>query len=403
MIYERLYQMVNFKKIVIFGAGKIGRSFIGQVFSRSEYEVIFVDINRQLIELLNRQQQYKVVIKEGGNDRTLLIRHVRGICLDDTEQVIAELTDAGIVSLSVGQQGLQATIPILAQALISRRQKYGDLPLDIIIAENMRNADSFIREELKKWLPEDYELDRWVGLVETSIGKMVPIMTQKDIEEDPLQVFAEPYNALIVAKNGFRNPLPEVSFLEPKEHIKAWVDRKLFIHNLGHATAAYLGYQTYPKAVYIWEVLEKDEIYRATRQTMLQAADILQALYPDEFTLSQLEEHIDDLLRRFMNKSLGDTLFRVGCDLYRKLGAEDRLAAPVQAAIRRGKPYHLILEAIQAGISFRAQDEKGNYLPSDAAFFEEAKKGTPYILENVCKLYLQGSLLEVNEHFGDGM
>ena len=377
---------MNIKKIVIFGAGKIGRSFIGQVFSRSGYEVVFVDINRQLIELLNEHGQYKVVIKEGENDQTLVIRHVRGICLDDTEQVIDELTDAGIVSLSVGQQGLQATIPILAQALVNRRQKHGDAPLDIIIAENMRNADIFIRDELRKRLPDDYLLDQWVGLVETSIGKMVPIMTQKDIEDDPLQVFAEPYNSLIVAKNGFRNPLPDVSFLAPKENIKAWVDRKLFIHNLGHATAAYLGFVAYPKAIYIWEVLDKPEIYRATRQTMLQAADILQALYPGEFTPSQLEEHIDDLLRRFMNKSLGDTLFRVGCDLYRKLGPDDRLVAPVQAAIRTGKPHHLILEAIKAGISFRAKDENGNYLPSDVLFFEEAEKGTQYILKNVCKL-----------------
>jgi len=376
----------NKHKIIIFGAGKIGRSFIGQVFSRSGYEVVFVDINRQLIELLNQHGQYKVVIKDSENDQTLIIRHVRGICLDDTEQVIDELTDAGIVSLSVGQQGLQATIPILAQALVNRRQKHGDAPLDIIIAENMRNADIFIRDELRKRLPADYLLDQWVGLVETSIGKMVPIMTQKDIEDDPLQVFAEPYNSLIVAKNGFRNPLPDVSFLAPKENIKAWVDRKLFIHNLGHATAAYLGFVAYPKAIYIWEVLDKPEIYRATRQTMLQAADILQALYPGEFTPSQLEEHIDDLLRRFMNKSLGDTLFRVGCDLYRKLGPDDRLVAPVQAAIRTGKPHHLILEAIKAGISFRAKDENGNYLPSDVLFFEEAEKGTQYILENVCKL-----------------
>ena len=377
---------MNHKKIVIFGAGKIGRSFIGQVFSRSGYEVVFIDINRQLIELLNQRQQYKVVIKDGANDRTLIIHHVRGICLDDTDRVVAELTDAGIVSLSVGQQGLQAVISVLAKALISRRQKHGYAPLDIIIAENMRNADIFIREELRKLLLEDEASDQWVGLIETSIGKMVPIMTQKDIEDDPLQVFAEPYNSLIVAKNGFKNPLPEVSFLEPKENIKAWVDRKLFIHNLGHATAAYLGFKAYPQAVYIWEVLEKPEIYRATRQTMLQAADILQTLYPDEFTPSQLEEHIDDLLHRFMNKSLGDTLFRVGCDLYRKLGPEDRLVAPVQAAIRTGKPYHLIMEAIIAGISFRAKDENGNYLPSDMAFFDDAVKGTQYILEKICKL-----------------
>jgi len=229
-------------------------------------------------------------------------------------------------------------------------------------------------------------VERFVGLVETSIGKMVPLMTRKDREEDPLQVFAEPYNSLIVDRNGFKNPLPDVSYLAPKDNMKAWVDRKLFIHNLGHATVAYTGYLAHPEAVYIHELLADHKIYHTARMTMLQSADILQALYPGEFSSNQLEAHIDDLLRRFMNRSLGDTVFRVGCDLYRKLGPEDRLAAPVHAAIRLGKPHHLILEAIKAGIAFRATDENGNHLPADQLFFEEAQKGTAYMLKKVSAL-----------------
>ncbi|MEA4917870.1 hypothetical protein [Proteiniphilum sp.] len=374
------------KKIVIFGAGKIGRSFIGQVFNLSGYEVVFVDINKQLVDLMNQQKQYRIVIKNGEKDEMLIIRNVRGICLEEEERLIAELSDTKIISFSVGQQGLAAAIPILTRSLVVRREKHGDVPLDIIIAENIRNADTLIREELKKQLPSDYLLEQLVGLVETSIGKMVPIMTQKDIEEDPLQVFAESYNSLIVAKKSFKNPIPDVPFLAPKENIKAWVDRKLFIHNLGHATTAYLGFKTYPDAVYISEILEDKKLLDTVKQTMLQSADILQALYPGEFTPVQLEEHIDDLIGRFRNKSLKDTIFRVGCDLYRKLGSEDRLAGPVHAALRLDKPYHLILDAIIAGISFRAKDENGNYFPSDRLFFEEATKGIRYILENVCRI-----------------
>ena len=374
------------KKIVVFGAGKIGRAFIGQVFNLSGYEVVFVDINKALIDLMNQQKQYRIVVKNGEQDESVVIGGIRGICLDEEERLIAELIDTNIISLSVGQQGLSAVIPVLAKSLIARREKQGDIPLDIIIAENIRNADRLIREALKNQLPSGYPLEQLVGLVETSIGKMVPIMTQKDIEEDPLQVFAESYNSLIVAKNGFKNPIPDVPFLAPKENIKAWVDRKLFIHNLGHATTAYLGFEVYPEAVYISEVLEDKVLLERVRQTMLQSAEILRALYPGEFTAVQLGEHIDDLLDRFRNKSLKDTLFRVGCDLYRKLGSEDRLAAPVHAALRLGKPYHLILDAILAGISFRAKDENGHYFPQDRLFFEEAKKGDRHILENVCGL-----------------
>ena len=74
----------------------------------------------------------------------------------------------------------------------------------------MRNADAYFKEHLLKHLPVTYPLDRLVGLVETSIGKMVPIMQKKDIQEDILQIFAEPYNTLILNKKGFRNPIPEI-------------------------------------------------------------------------------------------------------------------------------------------------------------------------------------------------
>ena len=74
-----------------------------------------------------------------------------------------------------------------------------------------------------------------MGLVETSIGKMVPIMKTEDLEEDPLLVYAEPYNTLILDRKGFLGDIPHIEEFALKDNIKAWVDRKAFIHNLGHA------------------------------------------------------------------------------------------------------------------------------------------------------------------------
>jgi mannitol-1-phosphate 5-dehydrogenase len=386
MTHTRNRYPVDDRKIVIFGAGRIGRSFIGQLFSRSGFEVVFVDIIKKLTDSLTRLKQYKVIFKDNTGDEILHIKNVRGVYLYDSDKVTRELATSTIAGLCVGQQGLPEAVLAIARALVLRREQLGDWPLDIIIAENMRNSDQYLSGELLRHLPGNYPLGRLAGLVETSIGKMVPIMSQKDIEEDPLQVFAEPYNTLIVAKNGFKNPVPKVIDLEPKENIKAWVDRKLFIHNLGHATTAYLGFRKYPHAIYIYEVLDDPEIFKAARQTMIQSADILMALYPGEFSYSHLNAHIDDLLYRFRNKALGDTVFRVGCDLFRKLGPEDRLVAPIKAAISLNKPYDLILNALLAAISFHAGDEKGKFFPADESFFNESMIGTNHVLRNICGL-----------------
>ncbi|NJK98692.1 MAG: mannitol-1-phosphate 5-dehydrogenase, partial [Bacteroidales bacterium] len=236
--------------------------------------MVFADINRELIDKLNRSGEYKVIVKSEAGDEVIRVGNVRGLNICDSAEVAGELSEASIAAISVGQHGLPAVIPIIAEALLLRKQKFGNWALDIIIAENMRNADQYLMNELSKLIPSGL-VNELAGLVETSIGKMVPIMTRKDTEDDPLQVFAEPYNNLIVSKNGFKNPVPDIEFLSPKENIKAWVDRKLFIHNLGHATAAYLGYLLKPEAIYLCEVLESFEVYETTRLAMLQSADIL--------------------------------------------------------------------------------------------------------------------------------
>ncbi|MGF1586934.1 MAG: hypothetical protein ACFCUM_16570 [Bacteroidales bacterium] len=375
--------MKAIEKIIIFGAGKIGRSFIGQLFGTAGYELVFVDINESIIKLINEHRQYRVVIKSDHGDKDIILKNARGIVLKDVEMVAGELADAPVAAISVGQQGLRGVTPVFAKALLLRREKFGNWPLDVILAENMRNADEYFLRHLMPLLPEDFPGALLPGMVETSIGKMVPIMTQKDIDEDPLQVFAEPYNELIVSGPGFKNPVPAINNLSPKENIKAWVDRKLFIHNLGHACAAYTGYLANNRLVYLYEALDINEVYETTRQTMMQSADILLAMYPDEFTPDQLKNHVDDLLSRFRNRALGDTLFRVGCDLCRKLGPEDRFTSPIREAIRLNKPFDMILKAMVAGLSFRAVDERGNLFEQDKRFFKEAEKGIVHILSYI--------------------
>lgn len=359
--------MVNQNQIVIFGAGKIGRSFIGQLFGCGGYEVVFVDVDQLVIDGLNQKRCYRVVIK-GETEEEIVVPNVRAILALDKEKVIEAVSTAGMLAVSVGKNALEKIIPVIAEGLFLRERNNPGTPLDIILAENMRSAADFVKEQLMKSLPSEFPIEHLVGLVETSIGKMVPIIPLSELEKDPLVVFAEPYNTLILDRKGFRTTIPGIEGLAPKNNIKAWVDRKVFIHNLGHASAAYYGHFLHPDAVFMYEVLSDSEVFHFTWAVMLQSADILRAAYPDEFTASDLEENIDDLIYRFRNKALKDTIFRVGVDLVRKLGADDRFMGIIRLAKKQGMPYNLILKAMSFGLYFRAKDEAGNCFPSDISF-----------------------------------
>jgi len=380
--------MMYKKKMLQFGAGNIGRSFIGQLFSRSRYEVVFVDINKELVKELNKKRKYKLAIKRNElPDEIILIENVRAINGGDKEAVIREIADADIVATAVGKHALPQIVPVIAQGLQLRYKKRRKNPLDIIIAENIRNGADYLRKELENFLPEEYPFDELVGLIESSIGKMVPLMKEEDKKKDLLWVFAEPYNTLIVDKKGFKNPLPQVMDLWAVENIKAYVDRKLFIHNLGHSASAYFGYQYDSEMTFIYEALEVPGIYETVRECMKQSAVALNRTYPKDLALQDLQNHIDDLLFRFQNKSLGDTIFRVGRDLYRKLDKNERLVGPMLLAQIQGTPYNKIKRAFYTAIDFKAKDQKGEMYPSDKIFFRrEYPKGLENILRSVCHL-----------------
>ena len=372
------------KSILIFGAGKIGRSFLGQLFGQAGYEVVFADIDQTLVDELNRRKSYPVMIK-GKTEETMIIRNVRAVSVLDKEAVGEEIARTSIMAVSVGKNALEKIIPLLAEGLYLREKLTPGKPLDIIIAENMRSASEFMRSRLKELLPKNYPLDKRVGLVETSIGKMVPIMTEEDLKEDPLVIFAEPYNTLIVDKRGFKGPIPSVAGLSPKENIKACVDRKAFIHNMGHATAAYVGNFYHPETNYIFEVLADENIFRTTRETMLQSAEILLSYYPEDFTKNELKEHVEDLLERFQNRALKDTVFRVGRDLPRKLGIDDRFAGIIQMARQKKLHYDFILQSMTYAFFFEKTDENGKKDPQDEPFMQTLKKdGIRKTLINLC-------------------
>jgi len=383
------------KTLVQFGAGNIGRSFIGQLFARNGYEVIFVDVVDRIVELLNERHSYRLVIKRNDKpDEVINIENVRAINSKDTPAVAQAVAKADYVATSVGKNALPFIFPNLAQGITLRENLFPGRPIDIIIAENIHNGAAFYRESLRSLLPQDFPFSQRVGLVETSIGKMVPIMRAEDIEKDPLWVFSEEYNELIVDRHGFLGPLPEIDTLNPVDNIRAYVDRKLFIHNMGHAATAYLGYADNPNITYIWEALENPKVLGLVQCAMRESAAALVAAYPKDMEPAALEEHIINLLDRFRNRALGDTVFRVGRDLYRKLDREDRLVGAVLLAALFGLPYDAIAEAIRASLQFKAVGEDGKPYPADAEFLaKEAPRGLCHVLVAVSKLN-EASVLE---------
>ena len=366
-----------------FGAGNIGRSLAGALFSRAGYDVLFVDALPDVVAALHARRSYRVIVKDDlppGAPAEHVIEHVDGIAAQDAAAVADAITRADVIGTSVGANILPRVLAAMAPGLQRR-----DRPVSIILCENLQQAATVARATLRQHLPPDFPLAARVGLVETSIGKMVPIRPADARARDPLEVWGEAYNRIVADRDGFLGKPPEVEGLDLKPHFAAYVDRKLYIHNLGHAVCACEGFLR--QHTFIWQAVGDPAVAGVTRAVMESAAIALTHRYPEVFSAADLQAHVADLLRRFGNRALGDTVFRVGRDLPRKLAPGDRFVGGLRLVQATGGDIGPVCRGIASAFRFAATDEQGRPFPADEAFRAQvAARGLRQVLIDHCGL-----------------
>ena len=324
----------------MYGAGNIGRGFIGKTFSESGYEVCFIDVAPDIVRKINEDRSYPVRIVFNEDQREETVKNVWAVNGLDLGKVAEEIASADIMATAVGVNVLPNIVKPICAGLKKRINEKGE-PLNIIICENLMDADRYFRKMIEDEMGPEYKklLDEKLGIVEASVGRMVPVMTDEMYKGNILRIWVEPYDKLPVDKVAFVGEIPHLKGLIPYSPFGYYIKRKLFIHNMGHAICAYMGWQKGYK--YIWECITDESIRSQAFEAMEETAKALSR----EYAVSQgeLDWHIDDLLNRFANRALGDTMVRVGRDPLRKLGHKDRLVGAALYCMEQGiKPEHII-------------------------------------------------------------
>jgi mannitol-1-phosphate 5-dehydrogenase len=343
------------KQAVMYGGGNIGRGFIGALMSRSGYEVTFVDVAVPVVEELQSRRCYplRIVSSEGNTDLT--INNVTAVNGNDTPAVAQAIARCDIMATAVGARILKFIVPNIVAGL-RQRWAEGGKPLNIIICENLNDANKIIEGMIKEQLTdaEKAKFDETVGLVEASIGRMVPVQTEEMKDGEPLRVCVESYGFLPVDKAAFKGEIPEIEGMVPFEPFDFFIKRKLFIHNMGHATTAYLGGLLGDE--FVWQSIGNPAIRLIAQNAMTESAMALSRHY--NVPLEGILLHITDLLGRFANVALGDTCARVGGDPARKLSPADRMIGSSLLALQEGITPAYIAVGAAAGIK-RYLDEAG--------------------------------------------
>jgi len=329
------------KKAVHFGAGNIGRGFVAQFLHASGYEVVFADVNDELIGLLQSQSSYEVH-EVGEDSRTTVVDGYRAVnSRTDEEALVAEIATADVVTTAVGARILPFVAPVIARGLAQRDAALP--PLTVIACENAINATDSLAEAVRQADPAENAV-----FANCAIDRIVP--------EQPagsLDVTIESFSEWVVESGPFGEHRPEIHGVTWVPDLEPFIERKLFTVNTAHAAAAYHGFARGLGS--IRESLADESVHAEVRAALAETKALLVAKH--ELDADEQQSYIEKNLVRISNPHLPDTTERVGRGPLRKLSRHERFVGPAAQLAERGLPSDALVRAVRAALDFDVADD----------------------------------------------
>ncbi|MHA3996920.1 mannitol-1-phosphate 5-dehydrogenase [Lactococcus cremoris] len=339
------------KKAVHFGAGNIGRGFIGKILSKNGFEIYFVDTNKAIIDELNTRHSYEIGIASSSPEK-ISVSGVFGINNgENPKDVIEAIAQADIVTTAIGPNILPYIAELVAKGIQKRKEENKQVQIDIIACENMIGGSEFLEKKVAEYLSDSDKvyLANYIGFPNAAVDRIVP--GQK--HEDLLYVEVEPFCEWVIDESQIKNKSFKLEGVHYASNLEPFIERKLFSVNSGHATvaysSAYKGYKT------ILEGLQHKEILSALKGVQKETRALLLAKWPQYFTEEDLMSYHQMIISRFANPKIIDEVTRVARTPIRKLGYDERFIRPIRELNERGLSYQNHLDIV--GKIFAYQDE----------------------------------------------
>lgn len=334
-------------KAVHFGAGNIGRGFVGLILHNAGYEVVFADVNAELIDALASTPSYRVH-EVGPDAREWTVDGYRALNSRTQEDaVVREVASADVVTTAVGPSILKFIAPVIAEGLRARRA--GAAPVQVMACENAIGATDLLKAEVELLLADNTAALRRGVFANTAVDRIVPA-------QDPaagLDVTVEDFFEWVVERGPFGDAVPDIPEATFVGDLAPYIERKLFTVNTGHATLAYHGFAH--GAHTLVEALAIPQVAGEVAAVLAETKELLVGKH--EFPVEEQETYLRKTLARFANPSLSDTVERVGRAPLRKLSRHERFVGPADELVALGSSADALLRAIGAALRFDVPED----------------------------------------------
>lgn len=345
------------RTIVIWGAGRIGRGFVADIFDNPAFRTVFVDIDRGLVNRLNARGKYTVAraTRDGITKRTVQ-NGFTALHTSDAEALKALFLEENLLlDIAVHAPKLDEVSKMLAPFIEYRALNAPDMPMDVMMNVNMSRPDvkfKALTEESLSGKALDYFRQN-VGVTGIFAMCISPIAPDWLKAEDDLALWNNGYPEQAIGRTLLKCPPPVLPRLRLTEDVEREETRKLYTLNMAHALLCYLGLPMGLKTAR--EAVLDKRLRPIAEEALAEASFGLTGEYG--FPEAEMTAWRETILSLLENPYIEDGLQRLGADARRKLSAFDRLTGPARLCLKHGRAPRALARAIRAGYRYENDDE----------------------------------------------
>jgi mannitol-1-phosphate 5-dehydrogenase len=370
---------------MIFGAGKVGRGFLGRLLASSGYQLWFVERDPAVVARLEAVRRYPVQLMKAAPE-VLLVEGVRALHAGQTEAVAELFTQASVVLTAVGGAHLPDVARQIARGIERRWGAAVETPLNLLIGENYYRPAELLRQQIRQQLamPVHPYFDQWIGLVELQILCSCIEPTAEMAAEDPLWLRVQDERRLPADADAFKGSRPPIEGLQPVGNFQGGLERKLYTYNAANAAIAYAGFLK--GYALLADAANDPQILALARGVCAESGAALVRRHG--FDPDEQRAFAEGCLAKYQDRAIVDPIERNARDPLRKLGRYDRLVGPACLCLECGiAPEHLAT-AIAAALHYNpAADPAAQRLQQRLQC-----EGVSEVLHDVCGIDPAGDL-----------
>ena len=335
-------------KALHFGAGNIGRGFVGVILHNAGYELVFADVAAPLIDALNSNDSY-TVHEVGQDPKDITITGFSGVnSAEDKDALLAHIADADLITTAVGPTVLKIIAPTIAEGLRQRSATSdgSEGKAAVMACENAINATDGLAGAIRQEFPE---VDEVAIFANTAVDRIVP----DQAPGQGLDVTVENYFEWAVESTPFGDNVPDIPGVTWVDDLAPYITRKLFTVNTGHAATAYFGYNA--GITKIADALADPQVRAHVEAVLAETKTLVVEKFG--FAPEVQQAYIDKIIQRFLNPSLPDTVQRVGRAPLRKISRNERFIGPAAELAKRGHDASALVNTVAAALRFDVPED----------------------------------------------